>query len=310
MGVVYLGHGPSDPIRPSRPVAVKTMGQHLFSDPKEGARFLREAKIAAQIQHPNVVATLDVIEQAGNVWHVMEFVNGASAHAILRVDRELGRRIPVGVALRIFVDVLRGIAGAYDAQRPDGRPLRIVHRDISPQNVLVSEEDGVARVLDFGIAKTATHETTADSAGIRGKVRYIAPEQIKGLSAVHQSDIYSACVVAWELLAGRALFDGETLPVIVTRVLLGEIPRLRELRPDVPEALEALLRRGLSGDIRMRPRSSIASASQSAPRSPPTRLLARARKPLSAQQIIARSIRIPTQRLPHPASDRPPRPPG
>jgi serine/threonine-protein kinase len=257
MGVVYLGRRLNEPGQEERFVAIKTLATGR-GDPKERASFLREARIASRIRHPNVVCVVEVIEEHGQIWQVMELVSGPSVSALFR-SQEAGRALALPVALRIFVDVLHGIAAAYQTTAEDGSPLAIVHRDISPQNILVGARDGVAKLVDFGIAKTATHETTTGAIGFRGKVSYVAPEQIRGARATHESDLYSACVVAWEMIAGRRLFHGETMTITITRVLLGEVPSLLSIRREVPPELDDLLRQVITRrDARVRDAATLA----------------------------------------------------
>ncbi len=251
MGVVYLGAA-TDPRGGRFDVAIKELGPHLFGDPTERARFLRETRVSGLIRHPNVVRTLDVVEANGSVYHVMEFVDGMSLHELLGAARAQGRPLPADVVVRIVVDVLAGLAGAYRSQSENGEPLKVVHRDVSPQNILIGN-DGRVLLADFGIAKTATHHTKDADHGFRGKVRYVAPEQIKNEPVAHGTDIYSACVCAWEAFAGRPLFEGDTLAITVARVLAGNIPSLRDFNPQIPEALDGLIRRGLSAELSSRP---------------------------------------------------------
>lgn len=257
MGVVYLARR-SD----GTPVAIKTMAARSFSDGKDRAQFVREARIAQRVRHPNVVAMIDLLEEDGHVCHVMEYVDGLSVHALLRDAEGRGERIPARVALRLLADVLHGIGAAYHATKDDGTPLWIVHRDVSPQNLIVGVGDGMTRVLDFGIAKTATYQTATAEQGFRGKVRYVAPEQVKGMPVSHKSDIYSAGVVAWEMLAGRDLFKGETVAIIATRVLLGAVPELSALNEEVDAKLDAFVRAMLARELEDRPGDARALAAE------------------------------------------------
>jgi eukaryotic-like serine/threonine-protein kinase len=251
MGTVFLGRLAA-PARPSSRVAIKRPHDAFVSEPRARERFLREARIAARIHHPNVVRTLDVVEDDGELLYIiMEYVEGASLSRLRSLSVEKGQPLPIGIVLRILVDILEGLHAAHEARSENGAPLGVVHRDVSPENVLVGL-DGIARVSDFGIAKTATQFGT-EGTGLKGKVRYVAPEQIRNEPVSRGTDIYSACVVAWELLAGEPLFFGDSEAAILARVLEGKVRRLVSPLGDVPAEIEQLLARGLRASPGERP---------------------------------------------------------
>jgi serine/threonine-protein kinase len=229
----------------SRVVAIKRMHPHLARDPAFVTMFTDEARVAARIRHPNVVQTLDVASVEGELFVVLEYVHGVSLSQMIRLLRSARETVPLGVALRIGCDVLQGLHGAHEAHNARGERLELVHRDVSPQNVLVGV-DGVARVLDFGVAKALGRMQASAEGEIKGKVAYVAPEQLRGEIAGRTTDIYSAAVLIWEVLAGKQLFSGSTEATVLMAVLEGRIPSLRGLRRDVSPALEAVLLRGLS----------------------------------------------------------------
>jgi serine/threonine protein kinase len=177
---------------------------------------------------------------------VMPFVPGVTAAALGRAAAKAGKPIPVPVVLRIVCDALSGLAAAHEATGPDGAPLGVIHRDVSPQNFLVGA-DGTTRLLDFGVAKARgrLQKTTRDGA-LKGKLAYMSPEQLHGTEVDATTDLYAAAVVAWELVAGDSLFLGDTDADTFRRVLTAEVPSLTSLRPDVPRALDAAFRRSLS----------------------------------------------------------------
>ncbi len=230
----------------SRGVAIKRLHPQLARDPEFVAMFIDEARLAARISHPNVVPTLDVVAADGELFLVMEHVRGASLSRLVREAREAGARIPPRVAASIAVGMLRGLHAAHEARGEDGRPLEIVHRDVSPQNVLV-DVDGVARVLDFGIAKAATRAQTTRDGQLKGKLAYIAPERFRGEGATRSSDVYAASVVLWELLACERLFKGDDDGDLVAKVIAGRVRPPSALAPDVPAALDVVVLRGLAG---------------------------------------------------------------
>jgi serine/threonine-protein kinase len=229
----------------SRLVAVKRLYPHLAKDPDFAAMFIDEARLASRIRHPNVVQTLDVVRDNTELLVVMEYVHGIALSALLRAAKERGQRPPFGVVAAIVIGLLHGLDAAHAAQDEAGKPLGLVHRDVSPQNVLIGA-DGVARVLDFGVAKAAGRVRSTPSGEIRGKIAYMAPEQLRGVGATRQSDLYSASVVLWEALTARRLFDGDTEGSIVTRIFEGRIPPPSSVSEDVPIELDAITLRGLA----------------------------------------------------------------
>jgi eukaryotic-like serine/threonine-protein kinase len=187
-----------------RIVALKACHEHLRDNDAFAAMFLDEARLAARIRHPNVVATLDVNDGIP-MYLVMEYVEGGSLSSLVRAARRRGARLPVAVSLRIVMDMLAGLQATHDCRGPDGRALGLVHCDVSPQNVLVGF-DGTARITDFGIARALAFAREDDGL-IKGKMTYLAPEQlVAGGSFTQRVDVFSAGVVLWELLAGERLF--------------------------------------------------------------------------------------------------------
>ena len=230
----------------SRTVAVKRMHPHVAADPELATMFADEARLAARVRHPNVVPTFDVLVEGDILQIVMEHVQGVTLAELGKLTAERGERIPAPVGLAIVRDALQGLHAAHEAVDESGEPLRIVHRDVSPQNVLVGT-DGIARVLDFGIAKARTraYQTRAD-AGIRGKLAYMAPEQLDGHPASRATDVFAASVVLWETLTGRRLFAGETEAQTVFLVL-ADVPAPSSVDPALAP-LDAVVLRGLARD--------------------------------------------------------------
>ncbi len=249
----------------SRVVAVKRLHVHLASDPAFRAMLFDEARLSARVLHPNVVRTLDVVEDAGEVLIVMEYVLGESLSRALRAAHE---RVPVAVAVGIIVGMLDGLHAAHEARDAYGAPLGIVHRDVSPQNVLVGA-DGVPRLIDFGIAKAASRLTTTEDGMEKGKRGYMAPEQLLGLPVSRETDVYGASVVLWELLAGRRLFAGEKGDAIVQRAIADVAVRPSQFAPEVSAALDAIVLRGLSRSPDGRPPTARAMAEDLSEACPP-----------------------------------------
>jgi serine/threonine-protein kinase len=226
----------------SRLVAIKQIHEHLASDPSFIDMFLDEGRLAAHIHHPNVVATIDVIAESSKVLLVLDYVHGVSLSELLRAGPVAPR-----LASAILVDVLTGLHAAHEAKGEDMRPLRIVHRDVSPQNVLVGE-DGVARVLDFGIARATVRAYETKGGAVRGKIRYMAPEQLNGEVVDRRVDVFAAGVVLWEMLTGRRLHDGDDAAVIVSRLRDPNRPPPSAFNPDVSPALDAVVSTALADD--------------------------------------------------------------
>lgn len=233
----------------TRTVAIKRLHPQFAKDPDFVSMFLDEARLASRIRHPNVVSTLDVVALDGELFLVMEYVQGESLSRLARVARQKGGRIPPKIALSIMTGVLQGLHAAHDAKSESGDLLGIVHRDVSPQNVLV-DADGAARVIDFGVAKAAGRLQTTRDGVLKGKLQYMAPEQIEGAPLDRRADIYAATVVLWELLAGRRLFqaedDGALLSQIFNSVVKGNIDPPSKYSPTLPKGLDAIVLKGLA----------------------------------------------------------------
>ena len=226
-----------------RLIAVKTCHPHLRDDEEFVTMFLDEARLAARIHHPNVVATLDV----GNsdvLYLVMEYVEGDSLVSLVRRAAKLGTTIPIGVTVHVMIDALTGLHAAHELRGTDGYPLNLVHRDVSPQNILVGV-DGVSRITDFGIAFAAARSTVTRAGKIKGKFSYMAPEQVRGLEATRRIDTYAAGIVLWEALTGRPLFRRKDDVSTINAVLSGPAPAPSSLVPAVPPALDAIVLRAL-----------------------------------------------------------------
>ncbi len=237
MATVYLGRMNGE-LGFGRTVAIKRMHKHTARDPEFVSMFLDEAHVAARIQHPNVVATLDIVNSDDELFLVMEYIQGASLWSLVRAAREQGTRTPIPIAISIAIGLLSGLHAAHEATDEQGHPLGIVHRDVSPQNVLVGT-DGVARLLDFGVARAATRLSSTHDGRLKGKVRYMAPEQLGG-EATRRTDIYSAGVVLWEVLTNQRLFHGDTEVQLFNNVMRAEIPPLRQFNPELsPEESSA-----------------------------------------------------------------------
>ncbi len=230
----------------SRTVAIKRLHPHLARDGEFANMFLDEARLAARIRHPNVVAVLDVVHDAGELLLVMDYVQGESLSRLGRAMKPGG--IPPRLAVTVVTGVLHGLHAAHEATTEQGEPLHIVHRDVSPQNVMVGV-DGVARIFDFGVAKAAHRAQTTQDGSIKGKISYMAPEQLLSEAVDRRADVYSAAVVLWEALTGERLFEGENQGRVIRKVLDEPVPLPSSVTPGLPKALDQAVMRGLERDL-------------------------------------------------------------
>ncbi len=224
----------------SRTVAIKRLHPQLAKDPEFVAMFMDEANVTARIRHPNVVSTLDVVSMQGEIFIVMEYVLGESLWKLLDMRHDgVGRAAPPPIAAALVANVLHGLHAAHEATSESGDPLAIVHRDVSPQNIIVGK-DGVARVLDFGIAKARDRIHVTRGGTLKGKVAYMAPEQLAG-KADRRTDVYAAGVVLWEALTGRKLFVADGDFAVADKVRTAEVDS-----PNISPALDAIVMRAIA----------------------------------------------------------------
>jgi serine/threonine-protein kinase len=239
----------------ARTVAIKRLHPQFAADPEFVSMFLDEARLAARIRSPHVVPIVDVVADGGELLLVMEYIQGESLHRILREVLHAGQPIPVDVVVAILSGVLHGLHAAHEASDEQGQPLGIVHRDVSPQNILVGS-DGLARLVDFGVAKAAGRIQTTREGQLKGKLAYMAPEQLRSEPVTRRTDVYAASVVLWEALTCRRLFRAESEGGVVTNILHAEVLRpsqaiQRETNAEaarVLERLDAVVLRGLARD--------------------------------------------------------------
>ncbi len=230
----------------TRTVAIKRMHAQFAQDPDFADMFLDEARLAGRIRHPNVVSVIDVVATDGEMLLVMEYVEGESLSKLLRLMKARGQKVPPAVASAIVCDALDGLHAAHEACDEKGELLGIVHRDVSPQNIMVGV-DGAARVLDFGIAKAANRVQVTQEGQLKGKLSYMAPEQLHGKVTV-ATDVHAMGIILWECLAGRRLFAAETEGHTVTKILSAEIVPPSKATDDVPEGYDAVVAKSLEKD--------------------------------------------------------------
>lgn len=240
-----------------RLVAIKRLHPHLASQREFVEMFLDEARLAAGIHHPNVVSILEVGASEGGYHLVMEYIEGDTLAHLLGSTRARGSTVPSKITLRIALDLLAGLDAAHELRDAEGLPVELVHRDVSPQNVLVGS-DGTARITDFGVAHAASRiSVTRAGHQLKGKIAYMAPEQVRGDRKLdRRADVFSAGIVIWEALAARRLFKADRDRGTLSRVLNQRIPELNEFAPDLPPRLCDAVMRALVRDPEGRYQSS------------------------------------------------------
>lgn len=227
-------------------VAMKRLHAQYGRTPEFVTLFQDEARVTSALSHPNVVMTLDVLEDESELYLVMEYVHGAALSQILR-PRPGQEAPPLRIAAGIVAAMLDGLHAAHEATDENGAPLDIIHRDVSPQNVLVTFQ-GVAKIADFGIAKAAGRIHSTDDGSLKGKAGYMAPEQLLGTEVTVRTDVYAAGIVLWETLTGKRLIDFKSMAENLRAVLELEIAPPSSLRADVSAALDEVVMRAVERD--------------------------------------------------------------
>jgi serine/threonine protein kinase len=229
-------------------VVVKRILSHLAEDPKFVAMFLSEARLAAQLNHPNVVQVFDFGEQDGTWFLVMELIDGLNLRHLFRKAAEKNEFVPVPVALRIATMALEGLGYAHDFIDPTtGQPLGLVHRDVSPDNILVGR-NGAVKVVDFGIAKAANQTHLTKTGTVKGKFAYMPPEQLQGQALDRRADVFAMGIVLYELLTTRKPFDTSNDAVVVRAILYEDFTPASTWRSEVPPELDAIIGRAFAKD--------------------------------------------------------------
>ncbi|HEX3759998.1 MAG TPA: protein kinase [Kofleriaceae bacterium] len=209
--------------------------------------FLDEARLAATLSHPNIAHVYDIGGGDGHYYFTMEYVHGEDLAAVLRASRAAGRAVPLAHALTIATGVAAGLHAAHDKRGPGGALLGVVHRDVSPSNIVVGY-DGCVKLVDFGIAKIAAQHGRTRTGGFLGKARYSSPEHVQGQPLDRRSDVFALGVVLFELTCGAPPFDGDTDFAVMQAIVHGDAPRPRDRVADYPEALEQIVLRALHRD--------------------------------------------------------------
>ncbi|RKH87184.1 PEGA domain-containing protein [Corallococcus sp. AB045] len=243
MGQVFLAreHGTGF----ERLVVLKLILPHLAEDEEFLEMFLDEARLVARLSHPNLITILDLSEIEGRHCLAMEYVQGEDVRRLDRFARKQERPLPVGLVVRIIADAAAGLSYAHGARDGHGQPLKLVHRDVSPQNVLVGFDGGV-KVIDFGVAKAATSGQQTATGVLKGKYPYMSPEQANGMAVDGRSDQFALGVVMWELLTGMRLFKGDTDLMTLRLVRDCQVPPPSQLNPKLPPGLDEIVLKALA----------------------------------------------------------------
>ena len=250
MAEVFLGRH-SGPAGFEKEIVIKRIRPHLTEQPNFVEMFLGEAKLAAQLSHPNIVQIYDLGKIDDTYFIAMEYVDGRDMSAVIPKCRANNIQLPVEYAMRICSSVCEGLYYAHTKSDDYGSPLYIVHRDISPENIRIAWS-GTVKLLDFGIAKASKRANETRGGEIKGKISYMSPEQIVGKDVDHRSDIFSLGIVLYESLTGFKLFTGETDLATMQNILDGKIYPPSYYREHVPKEAEAIVMKALTKDRRKR----------------------------------------------------------
>jgi serine/threonine-protein kinase len=228
-------------------IVIKRIRPHLSQQSAFVKMFLNEAKLAAQLNHPNIVQIYDLGKVGDAFFIAMEYLAGRDMRRIIPKAEMMGIEFPLVYALRIASSVCEGLYYAHHRTDFQGKPLHIVHRDVTPENIFVSF-DGTVKVLDFGIAKAACQVEQTRAGEIKGKISYMSPEQCTGKPLDHRSDLFSLGVVLYEWITGYKLFTGENEAAIIRSITDGTIHTPSYFKPSIPEAVERILMKALAKD--------------------------------------------------------------
>ena len=228
-------------------VAIKRVLPQLSKKQQFIEMFLDEARLSAHLSHSNVVSVFDIGVGDGTYFIVMEFVDGADLKAVMEHHKKIDRPVPVEIAVFIAAKICQGLAYAHELENLEGEPLKIVHRDITPANVLITKY-GEVKIVDFGLAKASSQLAESDAGVIKGKFGYLAPETVLEQGVDHRVDIFALGIILWEMLAGKRLFLGDTDFATVKLVREANIPPLSKINAGVSPELERLIARALARD--------------------------------------------------------------
>ena len=235
----------------SKKVAIKRILPGLVKEERFTRMFLDEARISLRLNHANVVSVFDLGESDNTYFIVMEFVDGTNLKTILETLAKRGQVVPVALTVWMLNEVLKGLQYAHDLRDEAGHSMGIVHRDISPPNILISWT-GEVKLTDFGLAKATTQLESTDPGVVKGKYSYLSPEAAHAQEVDGRSDIFAVGILAFEMLTGRRLFKGKNDFQTIALVRAAEVPSIRSFNPEVPAELEQILRKALAKDVNQR----------------------------------------------------------
>ena len=232
-------------------VAIKRILPHLVDNEDFATMFIDEAKLAAQLTHPNIVQIFDLGKAGSSYYIAMEFVSGRDLRTVLRKAKEYGKAFPEAVAAFVTMKMASALDYAHRKRGFDDRELKLVHRDVSPQNILISTE-GAVKLVDFGIAKAATKASHTVAGALKGKLLYMSPEQALGQPLDNRSDLYSLGLVLFEMLTGERCFQADSEMGVLEKVRRGRIGDLRSLNPEVSPEMAEIVGRALHKSVEQR----------------------------------------------------------
>jgi len=232
-------------------VAIKRILPHLTQDAKFVSMFLDEARLSMQLNHANIVQILDLGRVGDTYFMTMELVDGANLRRAMQRAIDLARPVPINVACFIAMEIAKGLAYAHEKTDGNGHSLAIIHRDVSPPNVLLSRQ-GEVKITDFGLAKAKSNVAVSEVDVVKGKFAYLSPEAVEGRDPDARGDIYAVGIILWELLCGRKLFSGRHDGETVELVRKGDIPKIGPARDDVDDDLERVIQRILAKNVKRR----------------------------------------------------------
>jgi serine/threonine-protein kinase len=237
----------------SRTVAIKSLHPHFARDTEFISMFLDEARLVSRIKHPNVAAPLDVVllKESAEIFLVMEFIHGETLARLLKGALAMNVTVPAPISASMMSGALHGLHAAHEATDEVGSPLGIVHRDVSPHNIMIGV-DGVPRVLDFGVAKAVSRSQSTRQGQLKGKVSYMAPEQLGSGPIDRRADIFAAGIVLWEALTLRRLFDADDPSGAMAKVLMAPIDPPSVINPNLSPAFDRVVMKALNRDVNLR----------------------------------------------------------
>jgi serine/threonine-protein kinase len=231
-------------------VAIKRILPNLTKNQKFVSMFLDEARLSLFLQHANIVQVFDISKTPDNAYFlVMEYVDGCNLKSLIERQKQKGRRIEVAHSIYIMMEACKALNYAHFLEHPEtNEPLGIVHRDISPPNILLSK-NGEVKLVDFGLAKANSQIESTDPGVVKGKFSYLSPEAASGLEVDHRADVFAVGIILWEMFTGRRLFYGDTDYQTVELVRQARVPSIAALNPEIEPELEAIVRKALAKDV-------------------------------------------------------------